>query len=165
MNNTQSMALGMILGGGLVYFLDRDRGARRRALVRDQIVHAGHELEDAAGAGVRHLRNRGLGLVHEARAGLTDGDVDDRVLEERVRSGMGRSVSNPGSITVVAERGAVILSGDVPSVEVQDLVRAVKSVRGVRRVDNRLTVHTRSDGAPELQGMGVERARGREAPN
>src|SRR4051812_35769009 len=31
------------LGAGLMYFLDPDRGRRRRALVRDQFIHALHE--------------------------------------------------------------------------------------------------------------------------
>jgi hypothetical protein len=159
MNNSESMLLGMALGAGLVYFLDPDRGARRRGLVRDQLVHAGHELEDAAGAGARHVRNRGRGLLHETKAGLLERSVDDRVLEERVRSEMGRTVSNASSILVSADDGVVMLSGDVPSDEVQDLVRRVKSVRGVQRVENRLAVQLNPEASPGLQGAGVEGSR------
>jgi hypothetical protein len=64
-NNTESFALGIVLGAGIMYYLDPDRGARRRALVRDQFVHAGHELEESARAGARHVRNRAGGLMHE----------------------------------------------------------------------------------------------------
>lgn len=155
MNNAESVVVGMAIGAGLVYFLDPDRGTRRRALVRDQLVHAGHELEAAAGAGARHARNRGLGLAHEAKAGLLERDVDDRVLEERVRSAFGRTVSHPGTITVTADRGTVTLTGDVPTTEVQELVQRVRSVRGVQHVENRLSAHTRTESVPGLQGADV----------
>lgn len=152
MNRTETFALGLVLGAGVVYLLDPDRGRRRRALLRDQLVHAGHGLEEAARSGTRHVRNRAVGLAHEIRAGLTERDVEDRVLEERVRSALGRKISNPGSLLVTADSGHVTLSGDVSSAEVQDLVRAVKAVRGVQHVDNRLHVETDSAPAPGLQG-------------
>jgi osmotically-inducible protein OsmY len=159
MNKSETMLLGVALGAGLVYFLDPDKGNRRRALLRDRFIHAGHELEDAAGAGARHVRNRSLGLMHEAKAGLMERGVDDRVLEERVRSEMGRTVSNAGSILVSADDGVVTLSGEVPSAEVQDLVRRVRAVRGVHRVENQLSVHTHAESVPVLEGTAVEGSR------
>jgi osmotically-inducible protein OsmY len=152
MNRTETFTLGMLTGAGLMYLLDPDRGRRRRALLRDQVVHAGHELEDTARAGGRQLRDRAVGLAHEARAELTEGPVEDRVLEERVRSAVGRAISNPGSLEVHAENGRVTLFGEVPSTEVQPLVRTARSVRGVRHVENRLFVTTNPDGRPGLQG-------------
>jgi osmotically-inducible protein OsmY len=148
MNKAETFVVGMTVGAGLVYFFDPDRGNRRRALVRDQVVHAGHEIEDASLKAVRHVRNRAVGMAHEARAGLTERHVDDRVLEERVRSEMGRTVSTPGAVQVIAQDGHVTLSGDVPSKEVQELVRTVRGVRGVDHLENRLTVHQHADGRP-----------------
>lgn len=46
MNNQGQLLMGMVLGAGIMYLLDPDRGKRRRSLVRDQMVHAGHELEE-----------------------------------------------------------------------------------------------------------------------
>jgi hypothetical protein len=47
--NTGLHALGYLgLGAGLMYFLDPDRGRRRRTLVRDQMAHADNVLGDAA---------------------------------------------------------------------------------------------------------------------
>lgn len=138
MNRPETFVFGMALGAGLTYFLDPDKGARRRNLLRDRFVHAGHELEDAAVTNARHARNRAGGLAHEVRAGLTEDGVDDRVLSERVRSGIGRAVSNPGAIDVAVDSGRVTLSGSVPSDEVQGLVRTVKSIRGVDGVENRM---------------------------
>lgn len=144
MNRSETLVFGMALGAGMMYFLDPDKGARRRSLLRDQLVHGGHELDEAARAGVRHVRNRTKGLAHEAKAGLTERHVDDRKIVERVRSEMGRTLSRPGAVHVDATDGRVTLSGDVPSDEVQQLVRTVKGVRGVEAVDNRLDVQSRA---------------------
>jgi osmotically-inducible protein OsmY len=145
MNRSETLLLGMAIGAGLTYILDPDRGTRRRALVRDRLVHAGHEIEDAVTSNARHARNRARGLAHEARSALHERDVDDRVLEERVRSQVGRGLSNTADIDVTAERGRITLSGVVAADEVQEVVRSAKSVRGVAGVDNRVEVQARSD--------------------
>ena len=144
MNRSETLVFGMALGAGMMYFLDPDKGGRRRALLRDQLVQGGHELDEAARAGVRHVRNRTKGLAYEAKAGLTEHDVDDRKLVERVRSEMGRLVARPGDIHVDATEGRVMLTGEVSSDEIQPLVRAVKGVRGVDSIDNRLDVRPRA---------------------
>lgn len=152
MNKAETFALGLAVGAGMVYLLDPDKGRRRRALLRDQLVHAGHELDEAARSGTRHVRNRATGLAHEVTAGLTERDVEDRVLEERVRSALGRKVSNPGSLVVRAVDGNVTLSGQIPSTEVQEVVRTARTVRGVSHVENRLQVETDPTHTPGLQG-------------
>jgi osmotically-inducible protein OsmY len=144
MNRSESLLLGLALGAGVAYLLDPDRGTRRRALLRDKLVHAGHELEDAARANVRHARNRVGGLAHEAVAGLTERQVEDRVLEERVRSQVGRGLSSAGGLDILADQGRITLSGVVPAEDMQDVVRTVQSVRGVRTVENRLAGQTRT---------------------
>src|SRR5438094_824144 len=91
------------LGAGLMYVFDPVQGRRRRALVRDQFVHALHELDDAIGVTFRDVSHRSSGLWAEARslpARLSGEAVPDRVLEERVRAKLGRYVSHPGSIGV-----------------------------------------------------------------
>jgi osmotically-inducible protein OsmY len=140
MQRRGTLLFGMALGAGMVYLLDPHSGARRRSLLRDKLVHARHELGDTAATSARRARNRAVGLAHEAKAELTERHVDDTVLVERVRSAMGRTVSSPGAVQVTAVDGRVTLTGLVPSAEVQELVRTVKSVRGVDSVDNRLEV-------------------------
>lgn len=144
--------LGLVLGAGLMYVLDPDRGRRRRALVRDQVVHAGHELGDVVSAKARHLSNQARGVAAEAQARLRGEDVDNFVLESRVRSEIGRAVSTPGAIYVTASAGRVILRGPVLADEVERLVATVRSVRGVEEVDNRLDVHAQPGRVPALQG-------------
>jgi hypothetical protein len=61
---------GMLLGAGAMYFLDPDRGARRRSLLRDQLVHAGHKIGDGVSATARDTRNRAKGVAAELRSRL-----------------------------------------------------------------------------------------------
>jgi hypothetical protein len=64
------IGLGLCLGAGLMYYLDPDRGRRRRALVRDKAVHLQHETGHAVNRKARHIGNRARGLVAEARGAL-----------------------------------------------------------------------------------------------
>ncbi len=88
----------------------------------------------------------------ETRGRFSAQDVDDSVLEARVRSSMGRVVSNPGAIAVMAEDGNVTISGPVLAGEVDGLLACVKSVPGVQEVHSQLTVRPTPDGIPGLQG-------------
>lgn len=139
-------------GAGLMYLLDPDRGSRRRALVRDQLVHLGHEISDAVEVAGRDLSHRAQGAFHEARKKLDQQPVDDDVLIARVRAKMGRYVSHPHAIEVGASQGTVTLKGLVLSSEVEELVVAISHVPGVSRVINQLEPHQRGERVPSLQG-------------
>lgn len=155
MKSESDFLLGVAVGAGLMYLFDPDRGNRRRALIRDQAVHAGHELEDlgdAAAARARDLGNRAGGAIAETRARLTPDDAGDAVIEARVRSEIGRVVSNPGAVLVSVYEGRATLRGPVLAREVDGLLSAVRSVRGVTSVENLLNVHERPEDIPGLQG-------------
>ncbi len=70
MHRAMTLIGGIGLGAGLMYLLDPQMGRRRRALVRDQVIHLEHEAEGAARVVGRDLSNRTQGLLAEARAGL-----------------------------------------------------------------------------------------------
>jgi uncharacterized membrane protein len=152
------------LGAGVMYLADPDRGNRRRALVRDKMVRGLHELQCVADKGVRDLRNRAIGIISEGRASIRRADVDDPVLEERVRARLGRAVSHPGSIDVRAQNGKVTLSGPVLEAEADTLIDEVCGVRGVNELENRLELHKRAEDIPGLQGGGGAR-RGSRRPD
>lgn len=97
------------------------------------------------------------GTVAELRSAVQHEDVPDHVLVERVRSKMGRYVSHPSSIDVNARDGQVTLEGVVLAHELDDLLSAVASVSGVKRVENRLEAHKTPENIPGLQG-GVRRS-------
>lgn len=152
MRQRSDLITGVLLGAGAMYLLDPDRGRRRRHLVRDQLVHGMHRMEDAVTASTRDLQNRARGAVAGARGKLSAVPVDDPVLEGRVRARLGRVVSSPGSIDVVADHGLVTLRGAVLQEEVEPLLSTVVSVPGVDEVRNRLDVRESAEGVPGLQG-------------
>jgi uncharacterized membrane protein len=146
-----------ILGAGAMYLLDPDRGARRRSLVRDQLVHAANKFGDGMAATARDTRNRAVGAAVGLRSRFQGDEADDAVLHERVRSAIGRVVSHPGAVTVTAYDGRVTLTGHVLADEVDELIRRVERVRGVREVRSELEIHRGSSGMPDLQGGGQPR--------
>jgi uncharacterized membrane protein len=150
---------GIGLGAGLMYLLDPNRGRRRRAIMRDTLNHAGQVLNRAAGITSRDISHRAVGLWAEGSHLFTHDEASDEVLTARVRSKLGRAVSHPHAINVIARDGHVSLSGDILASEVDDLLSCVAKVRGVEEVENHLTAHDRADGVPSLQG-GRPRHRG-----
>src|SRR5688572_33488946 len=90
MENRASLATGVGIGAALMYWLDPDRGRRRRALVRDRAVHLARLARDAAGATGRDLSQRGYGTAASIAGALTPRTDDDDILVARVRSKLGR---------------------------------------------------------------------------
>lgn len=146
------VALGAGIGAGLMYLLDPERGNRRRALVRDQLVHAKHKTGDVLRGTTADFGNRSKGLVHELRRKVRSEEVDARTLEARVRSELGRLVANPSAVEVSATDQEVTLTGPVLREEVETLLSGVSSVPGVRDVRNRLDVHDSPGDVSALQG-------------
>ena len=72
MNTVVALLSGIALGAALMYFLDPDRGHRRRALVRDQAVHLKHEAEDAASGKAQDLQNRARGVATETKGAVAE---------------------------------------------------------------------------------------------
>jgi hypothetical protein len=65
---------------------------------------------------------------------------------------MGRYTSHPSAIEVMANNGRITLRGNILATEVQPIVSAVKTVPGVKRVENQLQVHEKAANIPDLQG-------------
>ena len=152
-----SAGVGAGLGAGLMYLLDPQGGGQRRAVARTKTVSALKTGGDAALKTGKHLGNRTKGLISEAGAKLRQEPVDELVLCDRVRSKLGRALSNPSAIEVTSVDGLVILSGSVPASEKDHLLATVAKVKGVKDVDDQLEL-LESDGA-SLQGNGKSRSR------
>ena len=142
---------GAAFGAGMMYALDPDAGRRRRALTRDQLTKARMKTRETASATARDLLNRSYGFMAVARSRLFETDVEDEVLEQRVRSKFGYVVRNPSAIQVRVESGRVTLTGALRADEVDQLVEEVSAVRGVRAVENHLDVHHEPGDVPALQ--------------
>lgn len=141
------LLLGAVLGAAGAFLLDPALGRDRRALIRDKVTE-GHEFADAAAQDLRHRARRLRGRVRRLRG--RRGSSDD-VLMERVRAKLGRYCSHPGAIEVTAFNGHVVLTGDVLAGEQQQVVAAVRSLRGVEQVDNKLTAYENPEGISSLQ--------------
>src|SRR5688572_18766404 len=126
------------IGAGLMYFMDPQRGARRRALLRDRVVHNAKLQAAATGAAGRDLAHRARGLGANLTHSLRRERPDDSLLVERVRARMGRVVSHARAIDVEASDGCVTLRGPVLHAEAARLLDAVRHVRGVRHVVDQL---------------------------
>src|SRR5262245_57100639 len=116
------------LGASLMYYLDPDRGNRRRGLLRDQVRHTWTRAQKTGDSTAGDFRNRLYGTFAELRSVFGRKTIPDEVLAERVRSKLGRYVSHPSAIEVAANHGQVTLSGRVLADEVKDLLYAVHSI-------------------------------------
>ena len=150
--NKKAALMGVGVGAALMYFLDPDRGKRRRALVRDKVEAAGNKAELYAEKMGRDIRNRAYGMVEETKALFKQEDVTDDVLVDRVRAKLGRYAIDMGAVDVRANDGTVTLTGTVPAAELATVLRATKYVRGVKAVDNQLTVQSETANEPSSPG-------------
>ena len=73
------------------------------------------------------------------RALLKGRRVDDAVLTERVRAALGYVVLDVNSIDVKVRDGCVVLKGPVSPDEMEEIVACTERVRGVRKIENRLS--------------------------
>jgi uncharacterized membrane protein len=148
---------GLAAGAALAYWFDPERGARRRAEVKQKALHATKEVAEAAEVTATDMANRGLGLWARLRAKLREGCAlaqadDDVVIAERVRSKLGRVCSHPSAIEVDVKDGRVQLKGPILKDELQQVLHRVSKVRGVREIDNHLEPHETPNGVAGLQG-------------
>jgi osmotically-inducible protein OsmY len=146
--STELVALlaGLGIGAALMYLLDPDRGARRRSLIRDKAARAsrvtGRELVERA----HDVKNRAQGQVAALRGRFAaDDQLDDDQLIARVRAELGHRVDQARSVEIVARDGEITIRGQVPPDGVDDIVAAVRSVRGVKQVNNELVIRPPSD--------------------
>jgi hypothetical protein len=66
------LAGGMAVGTALAYFFDPQRGNVRRRMAYGRLRAKGRDLGRWSGKKARHLRNRGIGAVAEARGSMEE---------------------------------------------------------------------------------------------
>lgn len=164
MKGSGKLLSGVLLGAGAMYVLDPDRGARRRSIIRDKGIRASRKLSEGVGATARDLRNRSTGAAAEVTSKMKRDQAGDEIVEERVRSTLGRVASHPGAIEVSVHNRRVILRGPVPAGEMDGILRSVRRVRGVRKVENQLEAYEDTSSVPSLQGPGRPIGRARLSP-
>ena len=149
---------GLGAGALTMYFADPNRGKRRRATLRDAFVHSGHDIENFAQRFGRDVEHRAEGAVAETRRVFEDDDdVSDSVLEQRIRTVVGRAVSHPHAVELNCTGGSVFLGGWVLADEIAELTSAVRAVRGVRELSTFLNTTDHPQHISALQGGGRRR--------
>jgi hypothetical protein len=129
-------------GAALAYFLDPDRGKRRRNMARDRALAAGRRTLGLVGRQARYAGSTAQGLVEKATHS-DDEDwipVDDATLAHKVETELFRDPDVPkGKINVNVEDGVVVLRGEVEHPdEISELVENARRVPGVYDVQNLL---------------------------
>lgn len=141
---------GFLAGGVLTYFLDVERGRRRRNMFRDRLMARTRRLGRAISGMWRTAAAETYGVSHRiVHLVPRETDVpDDETLCQRVESQLYRDRHIPkGNLNINCEHGMVILRGmlDSPN-DITQLEERVRRIHGVRGVQNLL--HTRGTPAP-----------------
>jgi uncharacterized membrane protein len=152
MHQSRAVLAGIGIGAGMMYLFDPDRGKRRRALVRDQMVHLVHQTNEAVEMTERDLRQRFQGTLAELRSRFTSDHPTDAVLAARVRAKLGHFTQHPGALEVTANEGNVTIRGPIRATEKERMLAHVRSVQGVKRVEEHLDVYQQAEERPDLEG-------------
>jgi uncharacterized membrane protein len=139
------------LGAGLMYFLDPQHGTRRRTMVIDKANRFVNNIDESIDIAVQDARNRARGVLSEMTARLSEEGSPDWILEERVRSNLGRLARHTRALDIRADGGRIYLSGPVLRGDEDAVVKAALRTRGVHGVENQLQVVDNPQDIPALQ--------------
>jgi|SRR5438105_5230130 len=134
-----------IIGALVMYFFDRERGRRRRHMLRDRFMARARRFGRSIGHVWRGVAAETYGVSHRIGhlAPNTTEAVDDETLRHRVESQLFRDRQvRKGDMNINCEQGTVILRGEVGSFsEIADIEERVRRIPGVRGVQNLLHPH------------------------
>lgn len=149
-----------VVGAGLMYLLDPDRGNARRARIRNALLHATKVESNLLRKGLRDAQNRAQGMTMRARRVFSE-PAEDQVVLGRIRARLGRAVSHAHAhaIDIEVTGGRAILRGPVLAGEADAILGCVRGTAGVRELVDRLERHVTAGAIQSLQGERVERRR------
>lgn len=145
------------LGAGLMYFLDPQHGERRRNMVRNKANQFVNDIDESINIAMQDARNRARGVLSEMTARLSDERIPDWILEERLRSNLGRTGRYTRGINIRADQGRIYLSGPALREDQDTLVKAAMRTRGVHGVENQLQIFDNPQDIPALQSAAETR--------
>lgn len=128
-----------------MYFMDPERGRRRRNLTRDRILARTRRIGRWFRGLIRGAASETYGVSHRIVHFVPRETeiADDETLRQRVESQLFRDRHVPkGNMNVSAEHGMIILRGELDSpIEIAQLEERVRHIAGVRGVQNLLHPH------------------------
>jgi osmotically-inducible protein OsmY len=134
--------VGLAVGALLEFFLDKDRGRRRRKLAVDRTRGIANRTVRRAARARRGVVSTAYGLTMKAThlREQPKPQPDDATLARKVETEIFRPANAPkATVNVNAENGVVYLRGEVPRPElIEELVEKARKIRGVRDVRNLL---------------------------
>jgi osmotically-inducible protein OsmY len=134
------------VGAAGMYFLDPERGARRRNMARDRLSATARDVQREAEQRARYAASTAEGMAQKVQhevsttASNAGAALDDYTLTQKVESELFRDPSiDKGKINVNVENGVVVLRGEAGQPEEINSIEArVRRIEGVQSVDNRL---------------------------
>ena len=142
--------LGGITGAVIAFLTDPARGKARRARMLDQGAATVRQAGREAGRAVRAATSMAEGKMEAlTNAGSRVAATDDVTLRSRAETELFRDPKVPkGTINISAERGILVLRGEVPDVAMRKrLVRKAEAIEGVWSVHDLL--HLPGEPAPD----------------
>jgi osmotically-inducible protein OsmY len=136
------LLLAAIAGAAAMFFLDPERGKRRRALARDRSAGTLRRAQDVSERLQRRVASDAYGvsqrMAHPAE--MQDAPANDAILAGTVMTELFRDPRIPkGSINVNAEEGVVQLRGQVERPEmIREIEERVRHIPGVIDVESLL---------------------------
>jgi uncharacterized membrane protein len=121
-------------------------------MVIDRANRFVNNVDESIDIAVQDARNRARGVLSEMTARLSDEDAPDWILEERVRSNLGRLARHARALDVRADGGRIYLTGPVLPEDEDSIVKAALRTRGVQGVENQMQVVNNPKDIPALQG-------------
>jgi len=134
------LLLGLGLGAFIAFWWDPQRGHARRSAWRQRFEGAARRTSRSASRSLHtassQARGTFAGIIHVEDESK---EYNDATLAEKVESELFRDPSIPkGSININAERGVVVLRGQVEPAQVELIADRTRHISGVVDVDNRL---------------------------
>ncbi len=148
-----ALAGGAALGAGLMFLFDPSGGRRRRALLRDKVVHYRRRGSGWFVRAFGDLEHRLYGSAVELKSRAKGGEVPDDILVERVRARLGRFVRHAHEVQVFADQGCITLHGRVAPGEKLPLLAGARFVPGVHAVADALQVVAIPEGGLPHPGL------------
>jgi osmotically-inducible protein OsmY len=148
------LLFGAAAGFAAAWFLDPNDGTRRRNVVRDKAMKYARKGKEEAVRKADYAAGQAKGMASTATPSPRDDAAErlnDPALARKVESEVFRDDElEKGSVSVNAEYGVVYLRGEVPSADaMEELIKRVRSVDGVRAVEN--LTHLPGEPAPAKQ--------------